>query len=92
LEDDVLFNIVGEETTTGLWSREESLYMTKSFTNQIYLKRKLYSLRMKEVTKIDKHLNIFNTRMFQLTSMGVKLKMKTRKSHYCVCFLNLGTP
>jgi hypothetical protein len=44
LVDDVLFNIVGEETTTGLWSRMESLYMMKSLTNQIYLKRKLYSL------------------------------------------------
>jgi hypothetical protein len=29
LEDEVLFNIVGEETTLGLWNRLESLYMTK---------------------------------------------------------------
>jgi hypothetical protein len=28
LADEVLFNIVGEETTTGLWSKMESLYMT----------------------------------------------------------------
>ena len=30
LVDDVLFNIVGEDTTSGLWSKLESLYMTKS--------------------------------------------------------------
>jgi hypothetical protein len=41
LADEVLFNIIGEETTTSLWSRMESLYMTKSLMNQIYLKRKL---------------------------------------------------
>jgi hypothetical protein len=28
LADEVLFNIVGEVTTTGLWSKMESIYMT----------------------------------------------------------------
>jgi hypothetical protein len=72
LADEVLFNIVGEETTTGLWNRLESLYMTKSLTNKIYLKRQLYSLQMKEGTKIVDHLNVFNTLICQLNSMDVK--------------------
>jgi hypothetical protein len=38
-EDEVLFNIIEEETTTGLWNRLESLYMTKSLKNKIFLKR-----------------------------------------------------
>ena len=38
LTDDVLFNIVEEKSTTSLWSKLESLYMTKSLTNIIYLK------------------------------------------------------
>jgi hypothetical protein len=33
LVDEVLFNIVGEETTVGLWSRMESLYMMNFLTN-----------------------------------------------------------
>jgi hypothetical protein len=33
LVDDVLFNIIGEEMVRVLWSRMESLYMTKSLTN-----------------------------------------------------------
>jgi len=61
LTDEVLFNIITEETTTYLWTKLESLYMTKSLTNIIYLKRQLYSLRMKEGTKIVDHLNTFNT-------------------------------
>lgn len=32
LEGVVLFNIIGEETVAGLWSRMEGLYMTKSLT------------------------------------------------------------
>ena len=41
LADDVLFNIVTEKTTVGLWSKLEIMYMTKSLTNRIFLKRKL---------------------------------------------------
>jgi hypothetical protein len=74
LADDVLFNIVGEDTTSGLWSKLESLYMTKSLMSRIYLKRQLYSLRMKEGTKIVDHLNTFNTLIIQLTSMEVKFE------------------
>jgi hypothetical protein len=72
LDDDVLFNIVVEKTSMGLWMKMESLYMKKSLTNRIFLKRKLYSLSMKEGMKIADHLNTFNTLLVQLTSMGVK--------------------
>jgi hypothetical protein len=39
LADDVMFNIIGEDTTSGLWSKMESIYMMKSLTRRIYLKR-----------------------------------------------------
>ena len=38
LANEVLFNIVGESTTAGLWKKLETLYMKKSLTNRIYLK------------------------------------------------------
>jgi hypothetical protein len=78
LADDVLFNIVTEKTAFGLWSKMESLYMTKSLTNRIFLKRQLYSLRMKEGTKIVDHLNTFNTLLVQLNSMGVKFESEDK--------------
>jgi hypothetical protein len=74
LADEVMFNIVGEDTTSGLWSKLENVYMTKSLTSIIYLKRQLYSLRMKEGTKVVDHLNTFNTLIVQLTSMEVKFE------------------
>jgi hypothetical protein len=74
LADEVLFNIVEEETTTGLWTKLESLYMTKNLSNIIFLKRQLYSLWMKEGMKIVDHLNVFNTLICQLTSMKVKFE------------------
>jgi hypothetical protein len=78
LADEVLFNIVGEDTTSCLWSKLESLYMTKSLTSRIYLKRQLYSLRMKEGTKFVDHLNTFNTLIVQLTSMQVKFEYEDK--------------
>jgi len=53
--------------------------MNKSLTHMIFLKRKLYSLRMKEGTQIVDHLNTFNAFLCQLTSMGVKFETEDRK-------------
>jgi hypothetical protein len=71
LVDEVLFNIVEEETTTGLWNKLEILYMAKSLKKRIFLKRQLYNLRMKEGMKIVDHLNVFNTLICQLFGMDV---------------------
>eukprot|EP00253_Pinus_taeda_P002744 PITA_02744 len=53
--------------TAGLWTKLEKLYMTKSLTNRILLKRQLYSLRMKEGRLIADHLNAFNTLLKAIT-------------------------
>ena len=74
LVDDVMFNIVSEKIAISFWTKLESLYMTKSLTSRIYLKRQLYSLWMKEGTKVADHLNTFNTLIIQLTSMEVKFE------------------
>jgi hypothetical protein len=78
LADDVLFNIVSEKTTLGLWTKLESLYMMKYLTNKIFLKRQLYRLCMKEGMKIFDHLNTFNILLVQLTSMGVKFESEDK--------------
>ena len=52
--------------------------MTKYLTNKIYLKTQLYGMRMKEGTKIADHLNVFNTLIYQMTSMDVKIDDEDR--------------
>jgi hypothetical protein len=42
MEDDVLFNNIGEDIVVGLWSKMESLYMMKSLMRKIFLKKQLY--------------------------------------------------
>jgi hypothetical protein len=88
LADEVLFNIVREETTTSLWSKMESLYMTKSLKNIIFLKRLLYNLWMKEGTQIVDHLNVFNTMICQLSSMEVKYEDEDKEVTQLCSFLD----
>ena len=38
LADEVLYNMMDEETAANLWLRIEILYMTKSLSNKLYLK------------------------------------------------------
>jgi len=39
LSDKVLYNMINEETTASLWCRLESLYMTKSLSNKLFMKK-----------------------------------------------------
>ena len=52
--------------------------MTKSLTNKILLKWQLFTLRMKEGTKISNHLNAFNTLVCQLSSMEDIIKSEDK--------------
>ena len=74
LSDYVLYNIMNEETTASLWCRLESLYMTKSLSSKLFMKKQLYNLRMKEDMPILQHLNAFNKILSNLLALGIKLE------------------
>src|SRR3954471_19451833 len=48
--DNVLREIAGEKSASAAWKKLEELYSAKSLTNRLYLKKKLYNLRMVEAT------------------------------------------
>ncbi|KAJ4702231.1 Retrovirus-related Pol polyprotein from transposon TNT 1-94 [Melia azedarach] len=50
LADDIITEVAEEETAQGLWVKLEGLYMTKSLTNKLLLKQRLFSLQMQEDT------------------------------------------
>ncbi|KAK8936753.1 hypothetical protein KSP39_PZI011993 [Platanthera zijinensis] len=74
LADEVMYNVVEAETTADLWKKLEELYMSKSLTNKLYIKKQLYSLRMSEGTQLLNHMNMFNKLVSQLRSMDVKVE------------------
>src|SRR3954464_10360508 len=60
LSDKVLQQVSKETATSGLWVKLESLYMTKSLVNRLYLKQALYSLKMIEYKVLAEQLDMFN--------------------------------
>lgn len=47
LADGVMYNVISETSAEGLWTKVESLYMAKTLSNKLYLKKQLYSIHMK---------------------------------------------
>lgn len=61
LLDSMLLNVFGEATAKDLWDKLGSLYQTKSLVSKLFLRKKLYSLRVKDGDSMAEHLNVFNT-------------------------------
>jgi hypothetical protein len=57
----VLLNVSGEYSTKKLWDNLGSLYQSKSMLNKMFLIKKLYLLRMSDVSLLTEHLNAFKT-------------------------------
>ncbi|GJY39947.1 hypothetical protein Tco_0426311 [Tanacetum coccineum] len=53
LGDRVLLEVTKETTAAGIWTKLTSLYMTKSLSNRLYLKKKLYTYYMSPECKGD---------------------------------------
>ncbi|KAE8733847.1 hypothetical protein F3Y22_tig00000916pilonHSYRG00052 [Hibiscus syriacus] len=74
LADEVLSSIEEKKTAKEIWDHLIKLYEATSLQNKIFLKRKLYTLRMPESTSVTEHLNTLNTLFSQLTSLSCKIE------------------
>ena len=61
LLDLVMLNVFGEDSTKKLWEKLGNLYQSKSLVNKLFLRKKLYHLRMEDGDYVTDHLKIFNT-------------------------------
>jgi hypothetical protein len=43
LADAVMYNVIDEDTTACLWLKLESMYMAKSLSNKLYLKKIIWA-------------------------------------------------
>jgi hypothetical protein len=62
-----------EATTKDLWENLGKLYQSKSLVNKLFLRKKLYNLRMRDGDSVAEHLNAFNTMVSQLASVEIKI-------------------
>jgi len=74
LAHDIIIEIADQDTAVGLWLKLESINMTKSLTNKLLLKQRLFGLRMQEGTPLRDHLDQLNTILLDLRNIEVKIE------------------
>ena len=60
LVDDIMYHVISLSSPDEIWKKLESQFMSKTLTNKLYLKQKLYGLKMQEGNDLAQHVNIFN--------------------------------
>ena len=72
LSNDVLQDVMEEETAYKIWSKLDRILMEKSLLNKLHMKLKLYLLRLSEGGSISAHLSKFKEIVGDLKNLEVK--------------------
>jgi hypothetical protein len=62
-----------ESTAKELWEQLGNFYDSKSLVNKLFLRKKLYNLRMEDGYSVRKHLNSFIVLVIQLVSVNITI-------------------
>lgn len=60
LSDSFIKEVAKEITVAELWAKLENLYMTKSLANMLYIKKKIFTLKMVNGSSLEEHIDEFN--------------------------------
>jgi hypothetical protein len=72
VEDNVLNHIASEINVKELWTKLETLYVSNTRNNKLFLLKQVMHLTYKKNNSISDHLNDFQGCFDQLSDMGVK--------------------
>ncbi|GJR19344.1 retrovirus-related pol polyprotein from transposon TNT 1-94 [Tanacetum coccineum] len=73
LDNKVLREVNKESSAAGVWLKLETLYMTKSLANKLYLKKKLFTFYMHLGKKLSEHIDEFNKLIGDLANIDVDI-------------------
>ncbi|CAA0831266.1 Probable prolyl 4-hydroxylase 11 [Striga hermonthica] len=74
LADEVMYHVMHLKSADEIWKKLESQFMSKTLTTKLYLKQRLYELKIQEGTDLGQHVNIFNQVVTDLASLEVKIE------------------
>ena len=74
IADNIINNVMDEDSPSALWDKLEKLYLAKSLTNKLHLKRQLYKLKMDDGDNLMDHMNVFNGCLDQLRKVDVNIE------------------
>lgn len=71
-----------EDSSSALCEKLEKLYLAKSLTTMLHLKRQLYKLKMDDGENFIDHISVFNGRLYQLWKVYVNIEKKIRPFYF----------
>ena len=74
----IMYHVMDETSPKKIWDKLEEQFMSKTLTRKLYLKQKLYGLKMQEGSDIVEHINVFNQLIADLGKVGVKIDEEDR--------------
>jgi transposase InsO family protein len=74
LADEVMYDVMEENSTAGIWLNLEKRYMSKSLMNKLHLKQKLYGLKMIEGADLRQHINTFKQIISDMLRIDIKFE------------------
>ena len=74
LGDKALREVAREPAAATIWLKLESLYITKSVANRLFLKQQLYSFKMTEERMLSNQIADFNNILDDLENLEVKME------------------
>lgn len=74
LGDKPLREVCREKSAASIWIKLESLYMTKSLANRLYMKQKLYSFKILDEKNVSEQIDEFIKILDDLENIEVKLE------------------
>jgi len=78
LADEIMYHIISLSSPNEIWKKLESQFMSKTLTNKLYLKQKLYGMKMQEGNDLAQHVNIFNQIITDIAQLDVKIEDEDR--------------
>jgi hypothetical protein len=73
ITDNVLNHVISAISAKYMWEKLEAIYLGKSLSNKLFLKKKLFKLKMKECEDVMKHINTFNALISDLNQIDVQV-------------------
>ncbi|KAL0371814.1 UNVERIFIED_CONTAM: hypothetical protein Scaly_0863000 [Sesamum calycinum] len=68
-----MYHVMNLKSPGEVWKKLEIKFMSKSITKKLYLKQRLYGLKMQEGSDLAQHVNVFNQIITDLARLDVNI-------------------
>ena len=71
--DQIMYHFMYKTLPKEIWDKLEDQFMSKTLTQKLYLKQKLYGLKMQQGSDLADHINVFNQLIADLGKVDEKI-------------------